>query len=463
MKYILGLIILFVSFSSDSSQIDDLRLFRELLERNHPLLYGYTSEKSFDNYFEQAEKLLKQNPDDISLFTKLLASLIEKVGCGHTKIEAAPEFSKRMLEFQTFFPLAAEVVDKKLYVLDEKANKVLQVKAINGQSANKILESIYDVASSDARNPAFKNHFIGSRFFIYFNLAGLSSAEYKVKWQDQSGQEGETLYQGKSFQEVAQVSGKAQLQKYDLNNEKEYQLKHYPGLSVLSVRGFGFRGDEEKAFHSFIDQTFTTLREQKIQKLVIDLQGNGGGSRSLSVALFRYIASKEFKQREEMRVKSREPSREHLVKPKVELYPKILALLSNRFNENFIQQNDHLSENMKPHKQKFSGDVAVLVDNGTYSAAGEFALLAKEDPAILVVGQETGFNCAQHNGDLTLTYQLPFTKTLLEIPTVHIKHAQSSCDNNFSGVIPDIIIASKPFSNKAYDQSSLLSIFEKGF
>lgn len=138
----------------------------------------------------------------------------------------------------------------------------------------------------------------------------------------------------------------------------------------------------------------------------------------------------------------------YLVHPPASYYDQIEQLLRNRYDETLTQNNDHLSSEMTSKKTLFKGDVTVLVDNGTYSAATEFALLAKEYGDITVAGTETGGNCAQHNGDLTLKYQLPESGVSVEIPYMHIKHWQTSCADTFEGIQPDHRLLPTHFASK---------------
>ncbi|WP_144394253.1 S41 family peptidase [Pleionea sediminis] len=453
--------LLVISLASYGSQLSDLKSFKKILEENHPGLYEYTSKEEFTKYYSVAEEVIKQQPDNIHLFTRTLASLIEKIGCGHTRIEASDSFTQDLLSYPYFFPLAVEVWQGALYVYDENASKVLRVKTINNESSETILDSVYDLASSDARSLALKNHLISSRFFTYLYLSGLSAENYVVEWVDNKGIVGKTVYKGERIQKVAQTNGSRQQLKYGLENGNQYQLKHYQDFSLLSVRSFAFQGEAEKLFKSFLSQAFESLKKKNVKRLIIDVMGNGGGSRALSVELFSYLTTHSFEQRQITRIKGLKPSFNNLVKPNEQYYDKVMELLSNRYSKQLEQSKDHLSKNMKPQANPYKGEVVVLVDNGTYSAGAEFALLAKENPKIIVAGMETGGNCMQHNGDLTLTYELPVTKTKMEIPYVHIKHAQSLCSNNKDGIMPDIQIETSPFNTDFFSESKLKVLLSK--
>ena len=104
----------------------------------------------------------------------------------------------------------------------------------------------------------------------------------------------------------------------------------------------------------------------------------------------------------------------------------------------WILTDDGAEEMMVPDKRRFKGKVYVLVGGLTFSAAATFALNAKNDPDITLVGEECGGGYYFHNGEFPVYYRLPQSEIVMVLFMEKITHVVT--DTSFppgSGVPPD--------------------------
>jgi C-terminal processing protease CtpA/Prc len=85
--------------------------------------------------------------------------------------------------------------------------------------------------------------------------------------------------------------------------------------------------------------------------------------------------------------------------------------------------------------------VYVLIGGKTFSAGSAFALNAKNDPKITLVGEETGGGYYFHTGQFPLLYELPNSKIMFSLSLVKINHfVKDTSVQKGNGILPDIEI-----------------------
>ena len=96
---------------------------------------------------------------------------------------------------------------------------------------------------------------------------------------------------------------------------------------------------------------------------------------------------------------------------------------------------------MKPFRKPFKGNVFVLIGGRTFSAGSAFALNAKNDANITLIGEEAGGGYYFHTGQYPVLYELPNSRIMLRMSFVKINHYVT--DNTVAkgrGVLPDSIV-----------------------
>jgi hypothetical protein len=72
----------------------DYTLFRDILEKEHPGLYWYTSADSMNYFFEKGKALLQDSLTETG-FRSVLSYVLAKIKCGHTTVRPSKSYAKR--------------------------------------------------------------------------------------------------------------------------------------------------------------------------------------------------------------------------------------------------------------------------------------------------------------------------------------------------------------------------------
>lgn len=213
-------------------------------------------------------------------------------------------------------------------------------------------------------------------------------------------------------------------------------------------------------FHQFIDRAFTEFKQQQVEKVLIDIRANPGGTNSFSDHMLAWFADKPFKFASDFRIKVSDLSRASNAR-RLEgegVSNATSVLLEELYAKHEL--GDIVSfplETAKPHGGDRSlGDakIYVLIDRYSYSNAVSVAAIAQDYDFATVIGEKTG--------DLATTYAAMETfkldQTGIEVgyPKAHI--IRPNGDLKADGVTPDSVL---PFlADASSTEESLQRIVE---
>lgn len=197
---------------------------------------------------------------------------------------------------------------------------------------------------------------------------------------------------------------------------------------------------DTQEFHEFIDTAFFAFLKQGVQKILIDIRDNPGGTNSFSDHMLAWFAEKPFKFAFDFRIKVSDLSRASNQRrlEGTEETNQTALLLEELYSTH--EYGDIVSfplETSKPHgNEKSVGDIEVyvLIDRYSYSNAVSVAAIAQDYDFATVIGEKTG--------DLATTYAAMETFTLdhtgIEVgyPKAHI--IRPNGDLEADGVTPDV-------------------------
>jgi C-terminal processing protease CtpA/Prc len=253
------------------------------------------------------------------------------------------------------------------------------------------------------------------------------------------------------------------------NLPKEKRISQYRSLQIDSSGKFAvmtLNTFSNGRLRSFFRKSFRKLKKENINNLVLDIRSNGGGRVGLSTLLARYLSRQPFKVGDTLVAKTRSlgPYTKY-VKGKIINNIEMFFLSSKRKDGQY-----HMKQlEGKLYKPKtvnhYNGDVYVLTNGPTFSAASLFCNSVKGQQGILLLGEETGGGWYGNNGILIPDITLPNTKTRVRLPLYRIvqyKHVSVKG----TGVIPDIYIpTSYDALLKGYDKKMQVVkqlIYDKG-
>ncbi len=454
MKYLISLIILVLitsCISQDEVQkkifsVDELREDFNFLMNNfesiHPNIYSYTSKKDIDLMRKDVLEGLNK-PMSRQEFALKITPIISALKDGHTNLILP---NKQRTEYLNagggIFPFIVRIFDNKVYIRsnlssDNTIKVNSEIISINGIDIKIILKEMRKYFSAEL------DHFADIRVELSFG---------RLLWYLYNFENNYLLEL--KYNEIvfnSNISG-INLEKFNEMNAKQNNMNNSKPFSYYQIEGTSIGVIDFKMmtyknkFKNFLDSTFTAIKKNNIQHLIIDIRQNGGGNSQLAEMLFDYITENQYKMMEQVEIKVSRQTKKYAKKDiKWYLHPFVNPIVlfvpqarpyfySRNGTSNTIKKTKN--EIPKKVKTKFSGNTYLLTSHYTFSSATMLANVFKCYQMGTILGEETG-GAPSAYGDIT-GFQLPNTK--LDAYTSHKKFIDVCDDGQVNGVIPDIEI-----------------------
>lgn len=430
---------------------EDFKIFENILRKGHPALYDYITEEALDSIFDSTKESLTQETTDIELFKKM-QQLTDQVRDGHLLLFAPNTLNTT----QYYFPLILKIIQTEFYTDTDDfgipiGSKIL---SIQGEKMAHILEALKKYSPTDGANLSRKYRDLELKFGLFYVYEYGIQKEYTITYQTPDGVIEKTIIAAEAFVKVKHRNSKrnsyfsryhkeedkaAFFTKHISTKEPYVYYKEDHKTAVLVVNSFGV---DIKAFKARLIKLFKEINKKKVKHLVVDIRNNDGGFRPNSVHLFSFITNKMFKQRVSSFVSSLEiPEKKYATRTYGEK-----EFLKDKFYQHPIYDGwklnfDDLETMMVPTKNRFQGNVYVLAGGTTFSAGSALALLAKNDPDILLVGEETGGGYYTHTGQFPVYYEFPNSNIIMVMSMEKITHyVKDNTVPKGAGVIPDRMV-----------------------
>jgi len=189
----------------------------------------------------------------------------------------------------------------------------------------------------------------------------------------------------------------------------------------LEIRAFG-DGDD---FVEFLRETFAEIQQQGVDKLIIDLRENFGGSTSAAVELMQYISAREFRVFDAAHVK---------------ISDELIAAYSldpAEFEPGTMYEETYEMQRLRDEPLRFDGRCCALVGGATFSTALDFAAMVRCFDVGEIIGGDTGGRTVSFGSP----HQIELPELGLQLK-VSIKSFVNACGAENAGVIrPDHVIS----------------------
>jgi C-terminal processing protease CtpA/Prc len=189
-----------------------------------------------------------------------------------------------------------------------------------------------------------------------------------------------------------------------------------------------------------LHRTFQEIQRRRVQTLILDIRGNGGGTNSHVTDLYEYLAARPFLHIREAEIKA-------TAVPYLLENADAVSLDTARFQRASAGTYDvryrYPGATVRSPRLAFAGKVLLLTDGGTVSAGSELASLAYSQDRATLIGEETGGGYTGATGGLFLDLRLPASRLRLRIPTIRIRlGVDEQKVPHGHGVPPDFPVAS---------------------
>ena len=423
MKSVLATILLTFSICSIYSQSpkiskealhNDLDVLVSTLDRLHPNMYFDIGKEGFEKKLEETKEHLTEEMDVFDYY-KIINPLVTDLNDGHTALRF-PVTAYREIESQ-LFPVSVKVSDQDLSVTvksdysvaGESIPKNAEITSINGIPTQEILREMLRYISGER---VFYKQSRLSEYFAPLLYVLYRSDAYTINYTFKGTSESVKL-EGLSYDEFY----KRRNGNNDSAAKGPYSLELIDSVAIMDFRSF----TDLKSFKEFLRTTFTTIKDQGISNLILDLRENGGGSSSLGIELFQYLSDKPFHQFEKAIIKSNDKLKEKEVKKLI-----------------------------KPRKNslRFTGNIYVLQSNYTFSSASTFTWAFKHFEMGKIIGEEAGGMSITHGVFQTET--LPNSGLGISVSTRKFTLVGAS-ENDIHGTLPDYKVSAQVAMDVAFD------------
>jgi hypothetical protein len=333
---------MFGQLSPEQLKKDVLEL-RSGLEKNHPGLYWYTSKKKFDSIWNNLNSKIDRPMSDLDFF-KTLLQVVAQVKCAHTLFYP----SKHIISKGKRFPLSLKFVGGKAYIMNDSAATGIpngsELFSINGKSITDIIQQILPCLEAQGGNIGWKYAILENDFQNYYYYIVEREDKFTVQYVDRNTkQKVEEEIPGTSNEVLRTHWSKV----YPKEDGAPITLTFKNDIAVIKIRSLN-RGRYKmysQDFEKTLAQSFKELRERAAKKLVIDVRGNEGGNNPDLV--YSYIARSG--------------------------------------DKNITGSSDFI----KPAKDVFAGEVAVLMNERSISSQEIFAGIFMNNRRGLTIGRAT--------------------------------------------------------------------------
>lgn len=446
---IVGLILLADVVSGQSvitgpHALEDFRILKTTLEELHPDLYRYTSREKFNASADSIERLITSEPTPIELYLTI-APLVTQIRNGHTAIRPPRKLCDSIL----VLPLRLISFEGKVYVyrdLDGYAKDLrgVEIKTINDMPVDRIVQKAMQYVSVDGFNDTARfKAVVEDDLALYYALIYGESEKFRIEVADGDSHETwETNLSGIPYREF--------LLRYDQEEEFPWSSNKVDSsstavLTVRSFNNFAYNGGKKEYFHKTMKDFFKKVKEWKAERLILDIRFNGGGELKNAILLYSYLADAPFQFTKELEMASiTAPSYAEFTNYQQALkFAPIDAKRSIRKSDKVFEITGHFSQRIQsPGKDSFKGELIVLVNGNTASAAGALASCIKNDKRGLIVGEENRDNYTGFSAGIPVVLTLPYSGITVSVPLRKFTYAEGA--DTGRGVEPDYMAPSTP-------------------
>jgi C-terminal processing protease CtpA/Prc len=429
---------------------EDFSVLRDIYEKAHPGIYWYTAKDSMDYFFDKGFASIKDSMTEPQ-FKNLLSQTIQYVQCGHSSVKYSRNYDRYLFNSRLpQFPLQIKVLNDSLITLfnahrnDSLFYRGAVIKSIDGYSAEKIVDTLCSIISTDGISMNFKYQQLTNNFPYYYAAVFGTKKEFAVSYINKEG--AETVTTLKAYSSRGDSARRAQTvtivekTRHRLRKEKQqrtfsYAIDTMNNLAILNVNNFG-----SSLRKRFIKRAFKQVKKSGIKNIAVDLRLNGGGLINKSIYLAKYVKTSPFRFMDSVVAVKKKLTHPQYIRQRF-IYNLGLWWLAKKGmdgNYHFRHYEKHVFK--LKNRYFFNGKIYLLTGGNTFSAASLFVAALKGQDNVIVLGEETGGGYYGNNGVFIPDIILPNTRLRVRLPLFRIINNKSFAKDG-RGVKPDIEVA----------------------
>jgi hypothetical protein len=407
---------------------DDLQWLADTLVQVGAQPFAYTDRAAWMARRDAALASLTEPLTIWQYWLRAAGPLFSSLNDGHADVSIFSAYKRARSQGARAFPLVLRWSELGLFVDLRSLESVppgTQILAIDGVPAADLAKGV--AAVRGAQSPSLRLFFAANVLPLYLYAQDPSRTRFDVSMRLPNGTVETQRLDAMDRPRLIQA-----IQSFGARDQPNYTFTR---LKDGRVGYIDYRSCEDMdAFERFLHATFSSIRAEPVDGLVIDIRSNTGGDSSLNDRLWNMVTAKPFSQYgpSEERV-SDLLKRSYGRKKYVQIYGEKAW---SKPDETLISWDADPLFKPGPNPLRYSGPVSLLVGTGTFSSGMMCAIPACDFGLATIVGQETGepvnstgeifFGTTQATG---ITYQ--FTTKFFYGPKPR---------PNMQGVLPDVTI-----------------------
>ncbi len=425
---------------SKDSIISEFTVLYNLTNTIHPGQFMFCTKKEFSKTYLDLRNSIKSDLSIVDYY-KLTATLLAKIKDGHTAADRS-NISK-LLNGNPVFPFSIYKISNNFY-LDKttKENKVFtgcKILKINGENINTIVNEIQKYIHLEGRNETGLN--VRFKNFPFYYFIYNQSENFKIEYLDSNNDKKNIDLKGVKFEDFTKIITE--------NIEPLSTKFRTNGIAILKFHSFenGYNEVDRKKAEKQLDAFFAKADDLKITDLILDLRGNSGGSADIANYLFSYLTNRPYYYFDYTGAKFNSVKEwKHFAQYPDNIEEINLAETKFKNGLNCNTETDG-TDNWWFEKQQnkpnfFKGKISVLINGACFSTTGHLLALLKDNNIGVFYGEYTqGSNYSNAGGQ---AFVLPYSKTLVWIPTFQYKMRTANFKYDPKGIKPDFEIQIQP-------------------
>ena len=423
-------IVLLCSFSDEDKEVylqrKDCKLLKDMLTQKEGKLDIHVPQDSVSLAFDNLYANLDVELPFMELFRQF-GKAVSTIQCGHTRLWPSGRVFGEWNSERLSLPCDYVLVGKKLFVSDlvkediKKVNfgkrksqqknlpKNAEIIAIDGETVPKMMHRIGEFISSDENGIDYK-YSNATHFFEFFRNVAYRDRKDSIEVIYSAKRDTARIYLYTGYPPINSI--KKRLDKLETQSKKD--LKNIGKYSVIKSKYAYFKFVSFYACHGanyekFLATSFKDISKKEIKKLIVDVRGNPGGQ--LQSSFMKYIVgSNKLLGKYEHNKSFKRFTNKYLQKHNAfyRNYKKS-SRINKRFKRKHPEYDSEIYTGYVDSDLIFEGEIIVLTDEGSFSAASLLACHLKTLAKAKIVGQPAGgsFFCGNTGG---LQMVLPYTK-----------------------------------------------------
>lgn len=384
---------------------NDLRFLKEMFFGLHPALSDHAKKSHFSRVTANAERHIQRNTTE-NEFYRLIVPAIEGIHCGHTQVlpsRATQDYNRR---FGKYFPFELTVIGRRAFLLDVVADSAAgsELLKINGEDMASVLDNLRYRVSTEGVSESDKDYLLGRKFADLYSVNYLQTDSFKICLKDFKTKQVGTYTFAASGYRVRESMSSEPVTTIDSIQTVILRFPNYN--SDFSMKGL-------------MDKIVPMINQSRYANMIIDLRDTPSFRERDAAELHSYLSPNGSQYIVSIALTSADTT----LYQRLWLNDKKFREAAPGFSSSIISTDSTIlysghprSNEDGPRPAVFSGNLFVIVNGGSSSAAVDLAKILQTQKRAVVVGQETfsSFHGTCDSG--TASFVLPHSGLRMTLP-----------------------------------------------